>query len=84
MLQIQDEATEALRHHDPEWIGRLLAEVEQSGWIDAPPEPLVQSLRKVDAQVKGDRARAALEDVGGPARRGAQRARPDPRSAGAP
>ena len=63
MLEIQDEATEAIRHHDPEWIARLLAEVEQSGWIDAPPEPLVQSLRKVGAQVKGDRARGALEDV---------------------
>ena len=63
MLEIQDEATEALRHHDPEWIARLLAEVEQSGWIDAPPQPLVQSLRKVGAQVKGDRARGALEDV---------------------
>jgi hypothetical protein len=63
MLEIQDEATEALRRHDPEWIARLLAEVEQSGWIEAPPEPMVQSLRKVGAQVKADRARGALEDV---------------------
>jgi hypothetical protein len=63
MLQIQDEATEALRHHDPEWIGRLLNEVEQSGWVDAPPELLVLSLRKVGTQIKGERARTALEDV---------------------
>jgi hypothetical protein len=65
MLEIQDEATEALRRHDPEWIGRLLGEVEQSGWIEAPPETLVQSLRKLGAQVNGDRARGALEDVAG-------------------
>jgi hypothetical protein len=63
MLEIQDEATEALQHHDPERIGRLVAEVEQSGWSEPPPQALVLSLRKADAQLKANRARAALEDV---------------------
>ncbi len=38
MLQIQDEATEALRRDDPEWIGRLVAEVEQPDWTEPPPQ----------------------------------------------
>ncbi len=65
MLEIQDEASEALRQHDPERLGRLVAEVEQSGWVDQPSRPLVQSLRKVDAQMKAERARAELEDLAG-------------------
>ena len=48
---------------DPDWSGRLLSEVEQPIWSEPPPPPLVQSLRKVDAQIKADRAREALEDV---------------------
>ncbi|MHB1556254.1 MAG: hypothetical protein ACYC61_02120 [Isosphaeraceae bacterium] len=65
MLEIQDEASDALRLHDPERLGRLVAEVEQSGWGDQPSRPLVQSLRKVDAQMKAERARAELEDLAG-------------------
>ena len=63
MLEMQDEATEALRRHDPEWIGRLVAEVEQPGWTEPPSQPLVLSLRKVEAQIKEGRAREGLEDV---------------------
>jgi hypothetical protein len=63
MLQIQDEATEALNRHDPEWIGRLASEVEQPGWTEPPPRALVLSLRKADGQLKAERARATLEEV---------------------
>lgn len=65
MLEIQDEATEALRQHDAERLGRLVAEVEQSGWIDQPSRPLVLSLRKADAQIKAERSRTELEDIAG-------------------
>ena len=37
LLQIQDEATEALRRGDADWIGRLVAEVEQPSWLEPPP-----------------------------------------------
>jgi hypothetical protein len=63
LLEIQDEATEALKHQDPEWIGRLVSEVEQPGWSEPPPRALVLSLHKADGQLRAGRARAALEDV---------------------
>jgi hypothetical protein len=63
MLQIQDEATEAIRRDDPEWIGRLVAEVEMPDWTELPPQNLVLSLRKANAQIHGERARARLNDV---------------------
>ncbi len=56
MLEIQDEATEALRQNDGERLSRLVAEVEQSGWVNQPSRPLVVSLRKADAQIKAGRA----------------------------
>ncbi len=64
LLQIQEEATEVLRHHDTEAIGRLVAEVEQPGWSEPPSRTLVQSLRKIDAQLRGARARSTLEEIG--------------------
>ena len=63
LLQIQDEATEGLSRHDPDWTARLVAEVEQPIWTEPPPPTLVQSLRKLDAQVRGDRARDALGEA---------------------
>ena len=63
MLEIQAEAAEAIRHHDAEAIQRLVSELEQSGWIEMPPKPLVLSLRKADSQIKRELARTALEDV---------------------
>ena len=63
MLEIQDEASEAVRQQDAGWLARLVAEVEQSGWSDQPPQTLLRSLRKAGAQIKGDRARASLEEV---------------------
>ncbi len=64
LIQIQEEATELLRHHETEAIGRLVVEVEQPDWSEPPPRALVQSLRKLDAQLRGERARGVLEDVG--------------------
>ena len=63
LLQIQEEASEAVRHHDFETISRLVAEVEQPGWSEQPPRSLVHSLRKADAQLRGQRGRAALEQI---------------------
>ncbi|MGP0064094.1 MAG: hypothetical protein ACLQGP_10915 [Isosphaeraceae bacterium] len=63
LLQIQEEASQAGRHHDSEAIGRLLAEVEQPGWSEPPPRSLLQSLRKADAQLRGERGRAALDQI---------------------
>ena len=37
LLQIQEEATELLRHHDAEAISRLVAEVEHPDWSEPPP-----------------------------------------------
>src|SRR5581483_9619503 len=45
-------------------LARLVAEVEQPGWSEPPPKALVQSLRKIDAQLRGERARGALEEIG--------------------
>jgi hypothetical protein len=64
LLQIQEEAADAVRHHDSEAIGRLAAEVERPGWSEPPPRSLVQSIRKADAQLRGERGRAALDDIG--------------------
>jgi hypothetical protein len=63
LLQVQDEATKALRRDDPEWIGRLVREVERPDWTNLPPQALVLSLRKANAQIQGERARARLSDV---------------------
>jgi hypothetical protein len=63
LLQIQDEATEALQRHDPEWIGRLVSEVEPPGWTEPPPRTLILSLQKASAQLRAELARGTLEDV---------------------
>jgi hypothetical protein len=64
LLQIQEEAAEAGRHHDSEAISRLVAEVERPGWSEPPPRSLVQSLRKTDVQLRGQRGRVVLENIG--------------------
>jgi hypothetical protein len=63
LLQIRDEATEAIRRDDPEWIARLVGEAELPDWTEPPPPALVLSLRKANAQIHGERARAKLNDV---------------------
>ncbi len=83
LLQIQEEAAEAVRHHDSEAISRLVAEVEPPGWSEPPPRSLVQSLRKADAQLRGERGRAALLNIGDRLDAALNDARPDPRRPGA-
>ncbi|HZW35213.1 MAG TPA: hypothetical protein VFF52_31110, partial [Isosphaeraceae bacterium] len=63
LVQIQDEATEAVRMHDAAALARLVAEVEQPGWAEPPSPALIQSLRKADADLRGERTRAVLEEV---------------------
>src|SRR5262249_12272392 len=63
LVQIQDEAAEAVRLHDAAGIARLVAEVELPGWVELPPPALTQSLRKADADLRGAQARAVLEEV---------------------
>jgi len=63
--QIQAEATDAARRHDVAWVGRLLAELDHSLWVEPPPPSLVQGLRKADSQLRGRQTRASLAEVEG-------------------
>ena len=61
--QIQVEAAEAVRLHDPSHLARLLAEVQQQTWVEPPPKALVQGLTRADAQLRGQQTRAAMADL---------------------
>ena len=61
--QIQVEAAEAVRLHDPAHLARLLAEVQQQTWAEPPPRALVQGLTRADALLRGQQTRAALADL---------------------
>jgi hypothetical protein len=63
MRQIQIEAAEALRLHDTAHVTRLLSELQESNWIEAPPKSLVQGLSKAGAQLRGDQARTARAEI---------------------
>ncbi|MHB1560290.1 MAG: hypothetical protein ACYC61_22795 [Isosphaeraceae bacterium] len=63
--QIQAEGIEAARLNDPAHIIRLLAEVQQQKWVEAPPRALLQALTKVDAHLRGQQNRAVLADLEG-------------------
>src|SRR5262245_3180842 len=63
LLQIQDEAAEAVRHHDAEALARLAAEVEQPEWAEPPSPALIQSLHRANTELRDEQARAVLEDV---------------------
>ncbi len=63
--QIRVEAAEAARLSDPAHLGRLLEEVQQQKWVEPPPRALVQGLTKADAQLRGQKTRAALADLDG-------------------
>src|SRR5262249_49851009 len=63
LLQIEELASEAIRHNDAEAIARLIAEIDSPGWADPPPQRLVQSLRNADAQFHEQQFRANLEDL---------------------
>ena len=64
-MEIQDEASEAIRQQDAGWLARLVTEVEQSGWVEQPARTLLISLGLADAQLIGDRASTAVEDLAG-------------------
>ncbi len=61
--QIQIEAAEAARLRDPAHLARLLAEVQQQTWAEPPPKVLVQGLVRADAQLRGQKTRAALAEL---------------------
>jgi hypothetical protein len=61
--QIQTESAEAARRHDVEVIGHLIAELDDQTWVEPPPQTLVQGLRKVDAQFRGQQNRAILTEL---------------------
>ena len=61
--QIPVEAGEAVRLHDGPHIKRLLAEVQESAWIEPPSKGLVQGLIKADAQLRTEQAQAALAEI---------------------
>jgi hypothetical protein len=58
--QIPLETAEALRLNDATHVARLLAEVQDQLWIEPPPPTLLQGLTKADAQLRGQKTRAAL------------------------
>jgi hypothetical protein len=61
--QIQIESAEAARRHDINTLGHLLGELDDQIWVEPPPQALVQGLRKVDAQFRGQQNRAILTDL---------------------
>jgi len=63
--QIQLEAAEAAKRHDVGALGHLLRELEEQKWQEPPPQVLVQGLRKVDAQFRGQQNLAILADLEG-------------------
>ncbi len=61
--EVQLEASEAAKSHDLNRFTLLLEEVEQQIWVESPPKALVQALRKVNTQLKGQQTRGALTDL---------------------
>ncbi len=61
--QIQVEAAEAVRLHDGPHIKRLLAEVQESPWIEPPAKGLVQGLSKAHVQLRNEQSQAALAAI---------------------
>jgi hypothetical protein len=61
--EVQAEATEAAQVRDIATLSQLLAEIEQQTWIEPPPKALVQALRKIDAQFRGQQTRSMLNDL---------------------
>ena len=57
------EAAEAAKRHDVGALGHLLGELEEQKWQEPPPQVLVQGLRKVDAQFRGQQNLAILTDL---------------------
>ncbi|QEH31542.1 hypothetical protein OJF2_00070 [Aquisphaera giovannonii] len=63
--ELQEDGAEAARRREVKDLGKILAEVEESPWVEPPPKALVQGLRKADAQLRGQQNRAALADLEG-------------------
>ena len=61
--QIQVEATEAVRLQDGPHVKRLLAEIQESAWIDPPSKGLVQGLIKADAQLRTAQTQSAMAGI---------------------
>jgi hypothetical protein len=61
--QVQAEAADATRRQDVGGVGRLLAELEHSLWVEPPPPSLVQGIRKTDAQLRGRQTRELLTEI---------------------
>lgn len=61
--QIQAEAADAAKRHDVAGVGRLLAELEHSLWVEPPPPALIQGVRKADAQLRGRQTRGLLAEI---------------------
>ena len=57
------EAAEAAKRHDVGALGHLLGELEEQKWEEPPPQSLVQGLRKVHAQFRGQQNLAILADL---------------------
>ena len=57
------EAAEAAKRHDVGALGHLLGELEEQKWEEPPPQSLIQGLRKVHAQFRGQQNVAILADL---------------------
>ncbi len=63
LRQIQVEASEAKRLHDPSHIGKLLSELKDHTWLEPPPKSLIQGLTDAFAELRGEQARSARADI---------------------